>query len=116
MKNVQRYRAVCPEPQPCDVFLVLLINGKRVAINPVSDYPEMRMAAERVALANRCHVKLLPLAGDEVLSFLGITPGQFAPDDPAMRQLDIRSCVEVMLKFGSGDECEDVLRRLGTMQ
>lgn len=90
MKNVQRYSAVCPEPQPCDAFLVLLINRKRVAINPVTDYAQMRAAAERVALANRCHVKLLPLASDEVLNFLGITPGQFAPDDPTMRQLDIR--------------------------
>ena len=116
MKNDQRYRAVCPEPQLCDVFLVLLINGRRVAITPVADYQQMRLAAERVALANRCHVKLLPLAGDEALSFLGITPGQFAPADPAMRQLDIHSCVEVMLKFGSGDECEGVLRRLGTVQ
>lgn len=116
MKNVQRYRAVCPEPQPCDVFIVLLINGRRVAINPVADYPQMRLAAERVAMENRCHVKLIPLANDEVLNFLGITPGQFAPDDPGMRQLDINACVEVMLKFGSGDECEDVLRRLGTVQ
>jgi hypothetical protein len=43
------HRAMCPEPGPRDLFLVILINGRRAAIQPAEEYDRWRKAAERLA-------------------------------------------------------------------
>lgn len=116
MRLVPHYRAICPEPGPMDAFIVIFINGKRVGINHASDYPQISAAAERVAVEQRCHVKVIPITPEEVMPFLNIKPGDPSQMEPGIRALDMKSCLDVLFECGSGDDNENVLRRLEAPQ
>jgi hypothetical protein len=119
MKTISQslmYRAICVEPGIADMFVVVLINGRRVSLNDAVEFPQLRVAAERLAMECRCHVKVLPLAPDEVLNFLNLRECTPTRTDPALRALDVKTCLETLYQCASADEVEDVLRRLETLQ
>lgn len=116
------HRAMCPEPGPRDLFLVILINGKRVAIQQADEYDKWRAAAERLAAQEHCDVKVLPMSGTELMNFLGVEPEQpqlIANLDPAFRDQAVTNFMDV-LRGSSGErdraDALDMLGHLGVLQ
>ena len=116
------FRAMCPEPGPRDLFLVILINGRRVGIQHADEYHRWRAAAERLAAQENCDVKVLPMSGGEMMTFLGIEPAPPQPIanlDPAFRKQAVTNCIDVLRECGDerarGDAL-DLLNHLGVMQ
>lgn len=116
------HRAMCPEPGPRDLFLVILINGNRVAIQQADEYDKWRAAAERLAEQEHCDVKVLPMSGGELMNFLGVEPEQPQPIanlDIAFREQAVANFMDV-LRGGSGErdraDALDMLGHLGVLQ
>lgn len=117
-----RFRAICPDPGPEDLFILILIDGKRVAIHHAIDHARWRWAAERLAESQQCQVKVLPMSGQELLNFLGIQPAAPQPIenmDPTFREQAVRNCLDVLRECGSQEDREQalsLLNRLGALQ
>ena len=115
------YRAMSPEPGPRDLFLVVLVNGKRVSILPVTDYDKLRPVMEVFASEQQCQVKLLPMTGGELMNFYGITPEAPKPMDtlePAFRAQAVKNCMDVLRTAHEEREREealDLLTKLGAL-
>lgn len=113
-----RFRAMCPEPGPQDLFLVILINGQRVGIQPAEDYARWRWAAEQLADQQRCQVKVLPMTGDEMMKFYGIVPHPPQPIanlDPEFRAQAVHNCMEVLREGALQEDREQALELLGKL-
>lgn len=116
------YRAMCPEPGPRDLFIVILINGRRVAVHHADEYDKWRKAAERLAAQEDCNVKVLPMGGRELMNFLGIEPESAKPMeelDPADREHAIKVCMDVLRECNDQTdrkEALDLLNELGVLQ
>jgi hypothetical protein len=117
------YRAMCPEPGPRDLFIVILINGKRVAVHHADEYDKWRTAAERLAAQEDCNVKVLPMSGSELMNFLGVEPDPAQPIanlDPVFRAQAVKNCMDVLREGGSGErdraDALDMLNHLGVLQ
>lgn len=110
------YRAMCPEPGPRDLFLVILINGKRAAIQQADEYERWRKAAERLAAQEGVNVKVLPMSGSEMMNFLGIEPEPPQPIanlDPAFREQAVKNFMDVLRESSSERDRADALDMLG---
>ena len=117
-----RYRAMCPEPGLEDLFLVILIDGRRVAIHHAADHAKWRVAAERLAESQQCQVKVLPMGGRELMNFLGFAPSppqSVENMDATFRTQAVRNCLDVLRDCSSQDEREQalsLLNHLGVLQ
>ncbi len=117
-----RYRAICPDPGPDDLFVVVLIEGKRVAMHPVADHARWRWAAEQLAQSHQCQVKVLPMTGDEMMNFYGIRPAPLQPIenlDPVFREQAVQNCLDVLRECRSQEDREKALKllvHLGALQ
>ena len=112
------FRAMCPEPGPQDLFLVVFINGQRVGIQHASDHARWKYAAERLAQEHRCQVKVLPMTGDEMMNFLGIKPAAPQPIenlDIEFREQAVRNCMDVLRECGSQEDRKQALKLLGQL-
>lgn len=115
------YCAVCPKPGPHDLFLVVLVNDRRVSIQPVTDYEGLRPVLETFAREQKCHVKMLPMMGSELMAFCGITPSEPQPMDtlePAFRAQAVQNCLDVLeqgVEPRQRQEALDLLRKLGVL-
>lgn len=115
------YRALCPEPGPRHLFLVVLMNGKRVGIQPVTEYEKLRNAMEHFASEQQCHVMVLPMSGGELMNFYGIVPEAPKPMDtldPACRAQAVKNCMDVLRtahEERERDEALDLLTKLGAL-
>lgn len=116
------FRAMCPEPGPLDLFLVVFINGQRVSIQHATDHARWKVAADRLAHEQRCQVKVLPMTGEEMMNFLGINsapPQPIANLDPEFREQAVRNCMDVLRECGSQEDREqalELLSQLGALQ
>ena len=116
------HRAMCPEPGPRDLFIVILINGKRAAIQDADEYNKWRAAAERLAAEGNCNVKVLPMSGSELMNFLGVEPEPSQPIanlDPVFRAQAVQNCMDVLREeSGERDRADalDMLSHLGVLQ
>ena len=116
-----RFRAACPEPGPQDLFLLILIDGRRVAIQHAADHARWRVAAERLAQSQRCQIKVLPMSGGELMNFLGIRPAERQPIenlDSAFRDQAVRNCMDVLRQCGAQEDREmalDLLAKMGVL-
>jgi hypothetical protein len=117
-----RFRAMCPEPGPQDLFLVILVNGQRASIQSVEDYDRWRWAAEQLAEQQQCQVKVLPMTGDEMMNFCGISPHPPQPIanlDPEFREQAVRNCLDVLRECGSQEDRAQalgLLTKMGALQ
>ncbi len=110
------YRAMCPEPGPLDLFLVILINGKCASIQHADDYDRWRNAAEQLAAQEQCNVKVLPMSGSEMMAFLGIEPEPHQPIanlDHAFREQAVKNCKDVLRECSGAQDREVALELLG---
>ena len=117
-----RYRAMCPDPGPDDLFVLVLIEGHRVAMYPAADHAKWCWAAERLAESQQCQVKVLPMTGTEMLNFYGIKP---APPqsienlDPAFREQAVKNFLDVLRESrseGDREQALEMLTLLGALQ
>ena len=109
------HRAMCPEPGPRDLFLIIFIDGRRATIQHATDYERWKAAAERLAHEQRCQVKVLPMTGDELMNYLGIVPAppqSIANLDPEFREQAVRNCLDVLRECGSQEDREQALHLL----
>jgi hypothetical protein len=114
-----KYRAMCPDPGPQDLFLVILINGKRVAIHHATDHEKWKAAAVRLAHEHQCQVKVLPMAGDELMNFLGMVPASPQPMenlDPAFREQAVKNCMDVLRECSMQEDRELAIELLGHLK
>lgn len=110
------YNAMCPEPGARDLFLVVLINGRRVAIQHATEHDRWKVAAEKLALEQQCQVKVLPMTGEELMGFLNIVPSAPRPIeelDSAFREQAITNCMDVLRECGGQEDREQALSLLG---
>lgn len=105
------YRAMCPDPGPRDLFVVILVNGKRIGLFHIEAYPKLRETAHKLAEQHKCQVKVLPMTGEELLNFCGIQWSPTGPVqpienmEPAFRAQAIKNCRDAI------SECEDARLR-----
>ena len=117
-----RYRAICPDPGPEDLFVVILIEGRRFAMHPATDHAHWRGAAQRFAETHHCQVKVLPMTGDEIMNFYGIKPEppqSIKNLDPEFRKQAVENCFVVLRESGSQRDREqalELLTHLGAFQ
>lgn len=103
------------------MFLVMLLNGKRVSIQPITEYEKLRAVAQSFAADQKCHVKVLPMNGRELMNFYGIEPGASKPMselDPAFRAQAVQNCMDVLRENGEPrerDEAIEMLKQLGAL-
>lgn len=115
------FRAVCPEPGPRDLFLVVLMNGKRVSIQPVTEYERLRPVLETFAREQECQVKLLPMTGGELIAFCGIAPSEPQPMaalEPAFRAQAVQNCLDLLRDSREPSEraeAMDLMQKLGVL-
>lgn len=115
------YRAMCPEPGQRDLFLIVLVNGRRVGLQPVTDYERLRPVLETFAREQECHVKLLPMTSTELFAFCGIEPSEPQPMDalePAFRAQAVQNCLDLLRASREPRECDealDLMRKLGVL-
>ena len=113
-----RFRAMCPEPGLQDLFLLVLIDGRRVTIQHAANYAQWRVAAERLAESQQCQAKVLPMTGGELMNFLGIRRADPQPIeglDSAFREQAVKNCMDVLRECGGQADREDALKLLGQL-
>ena len=94
-------RVVSAEPGPRDSFVVTLVDGKRVAVEPADAYEQALSRANALASRIKEPVKLLPMQVGELLGFMGLEKadlGAPSPTDAEMRRLVVATCQEAMLE------------------
>ena len=110
------HRVICPEPGPRDLFLVVLINGRRASIQHADEYDKWRAAAEQLAAQEHCNVKVLPMTGNELMNFLGVEPEPSRPIanlDAAFREQAVKNCMDVLRQCNGEQDRGDALELLG---
>lgn len=67
-----RHRCMTIQPGKLDLFVVTLVDGRRVALDPITDYDAALARARAFHSDHRCQIKVLPMTGDELFNLLGI--------------------------------------------
>ena len=106
-------------PGPEDLFVVTMVDGKRYAIQPVSEYSSALDIAEKLAEQISSPVKLMALSLNEVLAFTGVSlvdlaAGLTTEDD----ERAITACREVLRECndrGLRAQAEEVLVSMGAI-
>lgn len=115
----QPHRAVCPPPGPLDDFLVVLINGKRVAFYGIDQHSHLRMVCMSLAMREKCQIKVLPVTGKELLALYGVEPAPSQPIanmDAAFRTQAIQNCMDAIRECDDDPRLrQDALDMLGTL-
>jgi hypothetical protein len=81
-----RHRVTTISPGKLDLFVVTLVEGKRVCIDTVMDYEVALARAQAFHSNHPCQIKVLPLTGGETCNMLGIR----RPDHPEPMNTEIR--------------------------
>lgn len=111
-----RYRVTTVAPGKLDLFVVTLIDGRRAAVGPVTDYEAAVAKAQTFLRQHQCQIKVLPMSGTEVFNLLGITlPDRAEPIDPAVRQQIIATLLQVARESNDPDARGDALKLLATL-
>jgi len=112
---------MCPEPGPRDLFLVILVNGRHINFHAVTEYSKLRNALEQWATEYKCHIKMLPMGGDELMNYLNIAqcdPQPIENMDPEFRAQAVQNCLDSLrdsLEPDERDQALDLLRALGVL-
>lgn len=111
-------------PAPGDLFVVTTIGGKRVFVEPVSQYGKAVQLAEAFARATTqprpFTIKVLCMSFSELLAHMGTTREECAkhlsPEDAeADRKAAIRACTELLRTSNESQVREDALQILKDM-
>lgn len=108
-----RHRCTTVTPGRLDLFVVTLVNGRRAALDPITDYDDALARARAFHRDRPCHIKVLPLTGAEARNLLGITvPDHPQPIDAADLRLIRHTLTDVLRNTGDHDARSDALALL----
>jgi hypothetical protein len=115
-------------PAPGDLFVVTTIGGKRVFVEPVSEYEKAIRLAEAFARATTqtrpFTIKVLCMSFSELLAHMGTTRDECAKalsdeDREADRQGSIDACMSLLRTSNDPQvraDALDILKEMGAMQ
>lgn len=115
-----RHRCTTIAPGKLDVFVATLIDGRRAALGPVSEYDAAVAKARAFHRDHPCQVKVLPLTVAEARNLL-VLASDAAPgaDDAADRKLLSDTLLHVACESNDPDarrEAIDLLTQMGAMK
>lgn len=110
-----RHRVTTVEPGKLDVLVLTLVDGRRAAIDAVTDYEAAVARARAFVVDHRCQIKVLPLAPPEVFNMLGIRPDERPADDPAMRAQVVDRLMHIARESNDTDTRRDAFDALADM-
>ncbi|OWK29240.1 hypothetical protein [Sphingomonas dokdonensis] len=111
-----RHRCTTIQPGKIDLFVVTLVDGRRAALDPITDYDAALARARAFHRDHPCQVKVLPLTGTEARVMLGITvPDHPQPMDAADLRLVRDTLTDVVRNTGDHDARADALALLTDM-
>ncbi len=111
-----RHRVTTISPGKLDLFVATFIDGKRATIDPITEYEAALTKAEAFLREHRCQIKVLPMTGEEVRNFLGISlPDHPEPMDADVRQQVIDTLMQVAREGSDPDARRDALELLTEM-
>lgn len=116
-----RYRVATIAPGKIDLFVVTFIDGRRAAVQPITEYDGALAKARAFHRDNpRCQIKVLPVDGKELRNLVGVTPADPPePLDPALRQEVIGRLTQIARDSSDGDarqDAFDLLRDMGVFK
>ena len=94
-------RVMRMDPGPRDSFVVTLVDGQRVSVEPVDAYEQALNRATMLAGQTNRPVKLLPMQAAELIGLMGLKAGDMttpSTDDAEARQLVVNTCREAILE------------------
>lgn len=89
------------DPGPRDSFVVTLVDGKRISVEPVEAYEQALNRATVLAGQIKRPVKLLPMRAAELIGLMDLKPDKTtttSADDAETRRLVLNTCREAILK------------------
>lgn len=110
------HRCTTIQPGKLDLFVLTLVDGRRAAVDPITDYDPALARARAFHRDHPCQIKVLPLAGAEARNLLGITvPERPQPMDDSDLRL-IRDTLLTIARDGSDPDARaDVIDLLTTV-
>jgi hypothetical protein len=78
-------RVESTNPSPRDVCVVTLLEGRRVAIEPISNWEEAVSKAKALVERTKRPVKVLAMRAEELMDFLGLTTADLPTARPTMK-------------------------------
>ena len=121
-------RVATMAPGPGDLFVVTMLGGQRVFVEPIDQYDRaVRIAegfARRIVHGRPVVIRVLPMSLDELLSHMGMTreelaSGLDAADEEADRKLVIDTCMAVLRESSDQHvraEAVEVLTGIGALR
>lgn len=117
---IPRYRVMTEKPCQLDLFVLTLIDGRRAAIQPITEYETALAKAKAFLSKHRCQIKVLPMTGPEARTFLGTKP----PTEPEpLTPEDRRMLIECLQRVardsndtGARNDALDLLGDIGALQ
>lgn len=94
-------RVMRMDPGPRDSFVVTLVDGKRVSVEPVDAYEQALNRATVLARQIKRPVKLLPMQAAELIGLMRLKASDMttpSAGDSETRQLVLKTCREAILE------------------
>jgi hypothetical protein len=103
-------------PGKLDLFVVTFIDGRRAAVEPITEYEAAVAKARAFLREHQCQIKVLPMTGTEACNLLGIAPPEEpAPNDIALRQEMVATLMRVARESTDADARGDALDLLASI-
>lgn len=111
-----RHRCTAVAPGKLDLFVLTLVEGRRVNIDPVTEYDAALRRARAFHRDHRCQVKMLPMTGAELRNYLGMSlPEHPQPVDAADFQEMVNTLQQVARDSSDADARADALDLLAEL-
>lgn len=111
-----RHRFTTITPGKWDLFVAVLVNGRRATLDPISNYDVVVAQARAFHRDHPCQVKVLPLTGEELRNLFGLqAAAKPDPMDDAMRQQLVATLTDVAANSNDGDARRDAMSLLSEM-
>lgn len=111
-----RHRCTTIAPGKLDLFVLTLVDGTRVALDPVTDYDAALARARAFHRGPKCQVKVLPLTGDEARNMSLLVPAaKPEPLCPSDEKLVRDTLVSVFRTSNDDDARRDAFELLRDM-
>ncbi len=111
-----RHRCTTIQPGKLDLFVVTLVDGRRAAVDPITDYDAGLARARTFHRDHPCQIKVLPMTGDELFNLLGITrPERSQPFDAELHRTTVNRLWQIVRDSPDHEARSDALALLSDM-
>lgn len=110
------YRCMTIAPGKLDLFVLTLVDGRRAALDPITDYDDALARAGAFHRDHPCQIKVLPMTGAELFNLLGITrPERPQPFDADLHRSAVDRLWQIVRDSHDHDARADALALLTDM-